>query len=159
MKMKCAFELMVIAEAKAEEKAREREEYERKLKEEENTRTLKMCEDIGKHLEEMAENGERPYYCFNCSKNYSLLTKERQCYANGKTSSSAFWHRSDKSGRLYFSFPNFAGRGKEIFYRTDACGTTAKNRHYLVELAGWLAADVRRGSRLLFYKEAGLRVY
>jgi hypothetical protein len=129
MKMKCALELMVIAEAKAEEKAREQEIYERKRKEEENARTLKMCEDIGKYLEEMAENGERPYYCFNCSKNYSLLTKERQRYANGKTSYTTVPNSSFNIELMKEYFENYCFEVSAINYEYYNYGWGAQKGH------------------------------
>lgn len=84
--MKCAVELIAIATAKAEEKAREqalKEAAEKKAREE---RTLQLCEELGKKLESKAETGETVKATFYLDKWDCPLTRTFSDYCDGRES-------------------------------------------------------------------------
>ena len=93
--MKCALELQAIATARSEEKRRLKEKAEAERQAQIYSQTIEYCEQIGKKLEEKAEDGRVPDVHFyfrpeygNPNQGCALKQDSRSLYADKRTTHS-----------------------------------------------------------------------
>ena len=81
--MKCAMELCTVAAIRAAELAEAEELRRQREANEKYERTIRVCEEIGQKLEELASKGEKPYYKFQVDyRGRRLVRASRSDYAD-----------------------------------------------------------------------------
>lgn len=84
--MKCAMELMAIANISSRLNELEKQAKELETRKVRLAATFQFCERLGKELESKAEKGEKLEIFFECSKQGTVLTRTRQDYADHRLS-------------------------------------------------------------------------